>query len=174
MSGHDRPATDAERAAFYAGLPRKRIGAGALITDPHGRVLIVEPTYKPAWEVPGGIVEVSETASAACRRECREELGLGLQIGRLLVVEHQTEPGYRGDSIMFIYDGGVMVDLAGIRLAEAEVRSCRFVAVDELASLMTPKLARRLRCAVTARAEGITIELENGVLRAALDRGHAD
>lgn len=155
MSGPDQPATDAKRAAFYAGLPRKRIGAGALITDPRGLVLIVEPTYKPAWEVPGGIVELSETAAAACRRECREELG-------------------RGDSIMFIYDGGVMVDPAGIRLAEAEVRSCRFVAVDELASLMTPRLARRLRCAVTARAEGITIELENGVLRAALDRGHAD
>lgn len=134
----------------------------------------MEPTYKPAWEVPGGIVEASETAAAACMRECREELGLDLHIGRLLVTEHQTDPGYRGDSIMFIYDGGVIVDPAGIRLAEAEIRTCRFVAVDQLASLMTPRLARRLRYAITARAKGVSIELENGAPRVALGHGHSD
>ena len=134
----------------------------------------MEPTYKPAWEVPGGIVEASESAVAACERECREELGLDLDIGRLLVIEHQTDPGYRGDSIMFIYDGGVILDSAAIRLAEAEIKTYRFVAVDQLASLMTPRLARRLRYAMTARAEGLTIELDNGAPREALGHGYAD
>lgn len=165
MSGVDETATDPTRAAFYAGLPRKRVGAGALITDARGRVLIVEPTYKSAWEVPGGVVEASETAAAACQRECREELGIDLTVGRLLVAEHQTDHGYRGDSIMFIYDSGVLADSSAIRLAEAEVKSFRFVPTQDLASLTTPKLARRLTYAVTARAEGIVVELENGVRR---------
>ena len=56
MSCVDETATDPALAAFYAGLPRKRVGAGALITDARGRVLIVEPTCKSAWEVPGGVV----------------------------------------------------------------------------------------------------------------------
>lgn len=91
--------------SFYAGLPRKRVVAGALITDASGRVLVVEQTYRTTCEVPGGVVEASETAPAACARECREELGIDVAVGRLLVTEHQTEDSFKGDSIMYIYDG---------------------------------------------------------------------
>jgi ADP-ribose pyrophosphatase YjhB (NUDIX family) len=57
----------------HSQLSRKRVGAGALITDTAGRVLMVEPTYKDTWEVPGGVVEAGESAVAACQRECVEE-----------------------------------------------------------------------------------------------------
>ena len=52
------------------GLPLKRVGAGLLIRNRHGRVLVVDPTYKDAWEIPGGMVEVDESPSR-------------LQLGRL-------------------------------------------------------------------------------------------
>lgn len=41
---------------FTATLPRKRMGAGLLFPDARGRVLLVEPTYKAYWEIPGGAV----------------------------------------------------------------------------------------------------------------------
>jgi hypothetical protein len=41
---------------YTATLPRKRMGAGLLLTDPSGRVLLVEPAYKDYWEIPGGAV----------------------------------------------------------------------------------------------------------------------
>ena len=50
---------------FTATLPRKRMGAGVLLSDELGRVLLVEPTYKPSWEVPGGVVEADESPRAA-------------------------------------------------------------------------------------------------------------
>jgi hypothetical protein len=34
---------------FTATLPRKRMGAGVLLSDEAGRVLLVEPTYKDYW-----------------------------------------------------------------------------------------------------------------------------
>ncbi|MDQ3096719.1 MAG: NUDIX hydrolase [Chloroflexota bacterium] len=151
--------------SFYAGLPRKRVGAGALITDASGRVLVVEQTYRTTCEVPGGVVEASETAPAACARECREELGIDVAVGRLLVTEHQTEDSFKGDSIMYIYDGGVVSDPGTIRIAADEIRSFRFVQPDDLHALMTAKLARRLAAALRARAGGIVVELENGVER---------
>ena len=157
--------TRSSQDAFYAHLPRKRVGAGALITDGQGRILIVEPTYKPTWEIPGGIVEVGETAPGACARELREELGLEFVIGRLLVIEDQTDPGIRGDSLMFVYDGGLLTDPAGIRLDPAELKRFALVPQEELAMRTTPKLARRLGHAVAARAEGILVELENGLRR---------
>ncbi|MFF0176044.1 NUDIX hydrolase [Micromonospora profundi] len=41
---------------FTATLPRKRMGAEVLLSDDRGRVLLVEPTYKDYWEIPGGAV----------------------------------------------------------------------------------------------------------------------
>lgn len=65
--------------------------ASAVITDAHGRVLLVlrgkEP-QKGRWSVPGGSVEPGETLPAAAAREVFEETGLIVEIGReLWVVE---------------------------------------------------------------------------------------
>ena len=58
-------------ADFWASLPRKRVAAAVLFTDGDGRVLLVEPTYKEHWEVPGGSVEVDEAPYAAAVREVK-------------------------------------------------------------------------------------------------------
>ena len=87
MEGDPNQPLTAEQSAHLARLPAKRMGSGALIRDPAGRVLLVEPTYKATWEIPGGNVERDEAPRAACARELREELGLEIVLGRLLVVE---------------------------------------------------------------------------------------
>jgi hypothetical protein len=33
---------------------RKRVSADALIRDEAGRILLVDPNYKPDWDLPGG------------------------------------------------------------------------------------------------------------------------
>lgn len=37
---------------YMAGLARKRMAAGVLFRDMAGRVLLVEPSYKPNFEIP--------------------------------------------------------------------------------------------------------------------------
>jgi 8-oxo-dGTP diphosphatase len=152
--------------AFLASLARVRAGAGALITDAQDRVLIVEPAYKAHWEVPGGIVEKGEPPAVACLRELREELGIELEVGRLLVIEHQNEPDPRGDSVMFIYDAGVLGSEALVKLPPGELKGFGFFPREELAQRLSPKLARRIGHALDARRDGILIELENGSRRA--------
>ena len=49
VAGHD------ETVVFHRSLPMKRMGAGAVIRDLDGNVLIVKPTYKDGWELPGGV-----------------------------------------------------------------------------------------------------------------------
>ena len=92
--------------------------------------MMVEPTYKNHLEVPGGAVEAGENAPSACKRECHEELGITIEVGRLLVIDHQNDGGYRADSIMFIYDGGVLSDPSRIRLPREELVSFRYVAAS--------------------------------------------
>jgi len=148
--------------AWQHALPRKRMGAGALVRDADGRVLLVEPTYKQTWEIPGGAVEADESPRSACVREVEEELGLRREVGRLLCLEWQGSEPDRTESLMLVYDGGVILDPTAIRLPNDELASFRFVAVDELAGLLEERVVRRVRAALEALADGSTAELENG------------
>ena len=133
-------------------LPTKRIAAAALIRDLDGRFLLVEPIYKPTWLLPGGVVEENEDPRAGCARELREELGLDLTPGPLLVVDWMPRHGIWGDSMQFIFDGGVVTpeQAAGFQLQPSELRSCEFVTLERAAELTPPSLARRLAVAVAA------------------------
>jgi 8-oxo-dGTP diphosphatase len=143
--------------------PKKRMGAGALFRDGQGRVLLVEPAYKESWEIPGGSVEADESPRAACAREVAEELGLGRGIGRLLCMEWQGPEPDRSESLMFVYDGGVLSDASGICLPSDELVSFRFVDPEELDALMVQRLARRVRAALSALADDTVAELEDGM-----------
>lgn len=150
--------------AFYRDIPRRYLGAGALITDAHDRILVVEPTYKETWEIPGGLVDAGEPPRAACARELMEELGLAIVPGRLLVLDHQTLPPPRHDSMMFVYDGGTITDSATIVLQESELRSFRFLPPVELETVLNLRLASRMREALRARNDGILIERHDGTI----------
>ena len=53
--------------AYIASLVRVRVAAGVLFFDENGRVLLVHPTYKDEWEIPGGSLEIG-------RASCRERV----------------------------------------------------------------------------------------------------
>src|SRR5258707_14543061 len=86
-----------------------RVAAGVLIRDGSDRVLLVKPSYKAGWEIPGGYVEPGESPKQAARREVHEELGIDTPIGRLLVVDWAPHPD-EGDKVLFIFDGGELGD----------------------------------------------------------------
>jgi 8-oxo-dGTP diphosphatase len=138
------------------------VAAGALFLDGADRVLLVEPTYKPSWEIPGGMVEPGEAPRAACVRELREELGLHLEPGRLLVVDWAPREGV--DRVLFVFDGGTLTDAqcAAIRLPADELASWAFVPALEVPARVAPWLARRVLAAVDARRSEATRYLEHG------------
>lgn len=152
-----------DAATWRSSLPRKRMGAGVLIRDERGRVLLVEPTYKAYWEIPGGAVEADESPRTACVREVEEELGLRLEIGRLLCIEWQGPEAERSESLMLVYDGGVLTDTSDVRLPSDELASFGFLGADELDTVTVSRLVGRIRAALGALANGFVAELEDGV-----------
>ncbi|MEV4436398.1 NUDIX hydrolase [Streptomyces sp. NPDC049585] len=144
-------------------MARPRMAAGALFFDEQGHVLLVRPSYKPKWEIPGGYIETGESPLNACRREVREELGISPSIGPLLVVDWAPSDA-EGDKVLYVFDGGRLnADAVGaIELASDELLAAAFHPVDVLDELLIPRLARRVRHAVKARAEGHPQYLEHG------------
>jgi 8-oxo-dGTP diphosphatase len=149
---------------YVASLARKRMAAGALFRDGAGRVLLVEPTYKDSWEVPGGAVEQDESPTAACRREVLEELGLDRPVGRVLAVDWVPSRPERTEGLMLVYDGGVLSEthIAAIRLQADELASYAFVDAERVPELASALLARRIAACLKAVAAGTTVSLENG------------
>ncbi|MET9142955.1 NUDIX hydrolase [Streptomyces sp. NPDC004042] len=103
--------------------------AAALFFNQDGEVLIVNPTYKDYWNLPGGAVDTDqcEAPREAAVREVREELGITPPIGRLLVHAWVTIAG-RGAQALYIFDGGVLTtaDQAAITLQESELSEYAF------------------------------------------------
>jgi 8-oxo-dGTP diphosphatase len=135
-------------------LPAIPASAGALIYDRSGRLLILRPTYKSGWTIPGGVMEADgETPWEACRREVREECGIEVRGGRLACVDyHPGRPGHPG-GIRFLFDCGQADDaaLAGITLQAEEISEYRLVKPDDALTLLRPPIRRRVRAATRHR-----------------------
>ncbi len=127
-----------------------RVAAGALFFDSAGRVLLVHPTYKDTWDIPGGYVERGESPAAACRREIAEELGLDRHPQRLIAVDwapHERE----GDKLLFLFDcGDLGDDEQGIHLDDDELDKWEWVELALLGNYLAPRITRRIRSAAHA------------------------
>ncbi|CAM5311131.1 NUDIX domain-containing protein OS=Streptomyces tendae OX=1932 GN=GUR47_28835 PE=3 SV=1 [Streptomyces tendae] len=141
------------------------VAAGVLLFDERDRVLLVDPTYKPGWEFPGGVVEPGEAPARAGMREVTEETGLSLDdVPALLVVDWEppAPPAYGG--LRLLFDGGRLdtADAGRVLLPGPELRDWRFATEDEAADLLPPVRYERLRWALRARERGAAHYLEAG------------
>lgn len=147
---------------YVARLPRRPMSAAVLIRDAGGRVLLVEPSYKPGWEIPGGVVENGESPWTTAEREVREEIGLSRRPGRLLVVDHVPADAMP-ERIAFVFDGGLIdADDVPRLVFDPEIRSAELCATADLAARTRPLLLARVTAAIHAADTGETALCEQG------------
>lgn len=144
--------------------PRLPVSVGALIVDAHDRLLVLKPTYKSGWTIPGGQMEDSgETPWEACRREVAEECGLVVRGGRLRCVDFlRPRPDHAG-GVRILFDCGSVDDdaVAGIVVQAGEIAEFRFVDDAEADRLLRPAVRRRVGA---ARRSSSVLYLEEGRL----------
>ncbi|QGF23187.1 NUDIX domain-containing protein [Raineyella fluvialis] len=163
MTDTPEAAAAGPEAPFPGYVPQEiPVSAGAILLDGAGRLLVLKPTYKSGWTIPGGIMEASgETPWEACRREVFEEVGLVVDEARLVCVD--TRPGRDGRKLglRFLFHCGALSEerVADIAIDPREVAEYRFVPVEEGLELLRKPVRRRVRRALVARR---CVYLENG------------
>jgi ADP-ribose pyrophosphatase YjhB (NUDIX family) len=155
--------TSLDPLAYSATLPGKRMASGCVFLNAAGEVLIVKPTYRAGWLLPGGSVEKDESPAKGCVREIREELDLEKPVLRLLCLEYQSAHSRGTESLQFIFYGGLLSEseIASIRLPADELSAYRFCTRAEALSLLIPKLAERTEFALRALDENTILYLED-------------
>lgn len=142
---------------------RKRVAADVLIRDRRGHVVLVNPTYKEHWDLPGGMVEGNEAPRAAATREVLEELGLAVTPGRVLLLDWIGPHGPWDDQLLFIFDGGTVSDddVRHLRPRDPEISAVTSVSVEEASQLLRADMAARLARALQALGSGTTAYAED-------------
>ena len=129
-SRHDGCVADPADAELLWGVPRIPASAGALIFDCRGRLLILNPTYKKHWTIPGGQVEADgETPWEACRRETLEECGLDVGQGRLVCVDFLRPKARRPGGMRFVFDCGTFDTSSSVPSGSSRRRSSNIVSL---------------------------------------------
>jgi 8-oxo-dGTP diphosphatase len=141
-------------AGAIPAIPAIPASAGGLIFDRVGRLLILKPTYKSGWTIPGGVMEADgETPWDACRREVREECGLDVRSGRLACVDFRRPRPGRPGGIRFLFDCGAFSDaaLATVVLQPEEISEHRLVKLPTALKLLRAPIRRRVGAACAAK-----------------------
>ena len=148
----------------YEAMSKKRMAVSAFFLNKEGNILIVKPTYRSDWLLPGGIVEKDESPRQACVREIKEELNIESPLNKLLCVEYLSDDTQQTESVQFVFYGGLITEsqISSILLPKPELKEYRFSTHEEALQLLSCKLARRLPYCFQALEEDTTFYLEDG------------
>ena len=144
------------------------MAAGVIFFNQSAEVLIVKPSYKDYWSVPGGVIDKDESPRDAALREVREEIGLDLKSMQFLCLDYMSpqNSGYstKDENIQFIFYGGVLIaeDIKWIKLAEEEISEYKFVSKEDAIKMVSDRLSNRLKPCFEALEKGVLVYLEGG------------
>lgn len=154
-------------AEYYATLPKQITGAGMIFRDAGDRVLLVETTYgAKVWEIPGGGLEEGEYPLEAAVREVKQELGLDVRPGQLLVVDWvPPQPDGRPSLTNYLFDGGILspAQVASLHCADGELKRWKFCTSVEYTDLLPAHMVPRVDACLDAVRTGRTAYLHHGV-----------
>jgi 8-oxo-dGTP pyrophosphatase MutT (NUDIX family) len=118
-------------------LPAKRTSAKVFVWNQDDELLLVKPSYRDYWQLPGGVIEAGESPHEAALRELDEETGIVKKLKDLEFYGVSYSPPQDGfmDFVHFFFGAHVKND---IRLfwPESEIESAEFHTLQEVRELI--------------------------------------
>ena len=129
---------------FYFRLKRPMtFGVRGLVYDAdQTSVFLIRHTYVPGWQLPGGGVEVGETAIEALQRELFEEGNIEVAGSPLLKSIHFNRQASRRDHVaLYLVES---YRQTAPKLPDREIAEGGFFPLDRLPDMTTPATRRRI------------------------------
>lgn len=131
----------------YPLYPIPSVGALILYDE---RILIVKRASPPSigkWSIPGGVIEIGETAEEAVRREVREEVGIDIQDVELLDIYDSITRDENGRVRYHYLIVEYLARPSSLEIKHSEeVLEYRWVTLEEITRLdVTPSLRELLK-----------------------------
>ncbi len=129
---------------FYFRLKRPMtFGVRGLVYDAdQTSVFLIRHTYVPGWQLPGGGVEVGETAIEALQRELFEEGNIEIAGSPLLKSIHFNRQASRRDHVaLYLVES---YRQTAPKLPDREIAEGGFFPLDRLPDMTTPATLRRI------------------------------
>lgn len=128
--------------------PLIQVGAGIIVEDQNGRILLQLRHDNHCWGYPGGSIEIDETVEEAAKRELKEETGLEAHSLELFGV-------FSGKDLHYIYPNGdevsnidivfICKEYSGILVKQDdEVDELGFFSIDDLPTPLSPPIQKPL------------------------------
>ena len=156
--GSNRFAKDAENSkkcgsCGFEFFKNPAIGCGAVVFDDQDRLLCIRRQKDPGaglLGLPGGFVDLGESAEKAVEREVLEETGIHIKVGEFIadIPNSYIYKGVEQYPLDFYYSGKI-VDMSGMRPQIGETSEILFIPrnkvdVDSFAMHSTRELLRRM------------------------------
>lgn len=150
------------RKDYLKSLPKKHSGAGVIFFNNKKQILLVKPTYKKEWILPGGVVEKGESPRISAIREVKEELGLNAVNLKFACLDWKNTE--KPDNFQFLFNGGILTpkQIKDIELQKEELSEFGFFDIKESFSLLTKSMSARLKKVIEIIKQKKIIYLENG------------
>ena len=156
------------KKAYLKNLPKKRMGVGCLLFNDKSQMLILKPTYRDNWLLPGGVIEKDESPRQACIREVKEETNLDIQPSKLLCVDYvsieKSDRTFKIESVQFVFLGGTISSIDKIKLPKQEISRYQILEPETAIQTLGIHSQRRLKSCLPYFNTQKTLYLENGVL----------
>lgn len=133
---------------FIGHAPIMCIGAGAIIYNKEGKILLQKRSDNGQWGNPGGAMELGETVLETLRREIKEETSLEIENPEFFAI-------YSGESEHIIYPNKDEVycinviytvkHYTGFLKKDEESEELKFFSLDEIPEYITPTLRNILK-----------------------------
>ncbi len=146
--------------------PRRRVNTMVLFRNQDGDVLLVKPSYRPDWFLPGGGAHPGESIAGAATRELADQLGLRRKVVHALTVDQSpaNPDTWQPEGLCVVCDGGLMTGAEAAALSlptwsPSAIEEVGWVAPERLPEHVAPYMEYRIRAAIAAATVGIRLPL---------------